>query len=91
MNKAQRLFVEWSLGTTLLLASVGWAVMLVWAIETPFLADHPLHFFTQDALALDRVLLVDAAKFLGVFLWVWFSVLVRVGRKKEPKHLPPVG
>lgn len=82
MNKAQKLLVEWSLGAALLLASGAWAVMLVWAIETPFLASHPLHTFTQDVLAFDRVLLVEAAKLVGALTWVWLCIFVRVGRKK---------
>ncbi|MDH4612003.1 hypothetical protein [Pseudomonas sp. BN102] len=90
MNKAQRLFVERSLWIALWLAGVGWAVVLIWGIEASYLADHPFQSFTNDVLALDRVLLVDAAKFLGAFLWVWLSVFVRVGRKKEPNLLPPV-
>jgi hypothetical protein len=82
MNRAQKLLVEWSLGMTLLLVSIAWAVMLVWAIETPLLADHSLHAFTQDVLAFDRALLVEVTKLVGVFAWVWLCIFVRVGRKK---------
>ncbi|WP_137823025.1 hypothetical protein [Pseudomonas sp. D(2018)] len=82
MNNAQRLFVEWSLWMTLWLVGVGWAVVLVWGIEAPFLTDHPFHTFAQEVLALDRAILVEAAKLMGVLVWAWLCLFVRVGRKK---------
>lgn len=92
MNKAQRWFIEWSLGTALLLASVVWAVVLVWGIEAPDLVDsHPIHRLSEGVLALDRAVLVEAAKLMGALLWIWLCVFVRLGRKKEPMHRQPPG
>ncbi|MFZ6044710.1 hypothetical protein ACFW0H_01070 [Pseudomonas sp. CR3202] len=92
MNKAQKLFVEWSLWISLWLASGAWVVVLIWGIESPYLADdHPLYGITKDVLALEGTVLVETAKVMGVLLWVWLCVFVRVGRKKEPVPLPPLG
>ncbi len=92
MNKAQLVFVESSLGMALLLVSIGWAVLLVWQIGSPFLPDgHSFLRFAEGILALDRAALLATAKGAFVLLWIWLCVYVRLGMKRGSMHQSPLG
>lgn len=83
MNKAQQLFVEWSLGVALMLASLGWAVALAWGIGIPFLSDcRWVQSLVEEVFAPGQSVLAGGAKFMAVFAWIWLCLFVRLGRKK---------
>ena len=93
MNRTQKLLIDWSLGMAVGLAWVAWVVVIILGVGAPFPTEsHPISRFTEEMIALDPERLLEMAKLLGVLLWVWLCVFVRMGRKKkQPERRPPLG
>ncbi|MCY1300740.1 hypothetical protein D9M69_686030 [compost metagenome] len=93
MNRPQKLLIDWSLGMAVGLAWVAWVAVIILGVGTPFPTEfHSISKLTEEVIALDPERLLEMAKLLGVLLWVWLCVFVRMGRKKkQPKRRPSVG
>ncbi|WP_044872816.1 hypothetical protein [Pseudomonas sp. LFM046] len=83
MNKAQKLFVDQSLMVAISLAWISWTVVIILGVGAPFPAESDsLRGLIEEILVLDRSLVLEVTKLLGVCLWGWLCFYVRLGRRK---------